>query len=114
MKIDNYKETLPLTGETIDLISEKAEALLIALNTEKANILRMRLSIEEALLRFLDKFGEGAFITVNIGKRLRCPFIYIELEGEPYNPLASNQSEFGDWCDSLLSSMSINPPIKFE
>lgn len=113
MKIENYRETLPLTGETIDIISEKAAALLIALNTEKANILRIRLSIEEALLRFSDKFGESAFITVNIGKRMGRPFISVELEGEQYNPLASNQSEFGDWGDSLLSSLSINPEYSY-
>ena len=113
MKIDNYRETLPLTGETIDKISEKAESFLIALNTEKANILRIRLSIEETLLRLLDKFGEGVFITVNIGKHLRRPIISIELECEPYNPLTSNKSEFGDWGDSLLSSISINPEYSY-
>ena len=113
MKIDNYRETLPLTGQTVDTVSEKTEALLLALNTEKSNILRIRLSVEEALLRFLDKFGESAFITVNIGKRLRRPFISIELEGEPYNPLVSNQSEFGDWSDSLLSGISLNPEYSY-
>ena len=113
MKIDNYKENLPLTDKTIDIVSEKAEALLIALNTEKANILRIRLSIEEALLRFMDKFGESASITVNIGKRLMRPFISIELEGEAYNPLEINQSEFGTWSDSLLSGISISPEYSY-
>ena len=113
MKIDNYRETLPLTGETIDLISEKTETLLIALNTEKANVLRIRLSIEEALLRFWDKFGESAFININIGKRLNRPFISIELEGEPYNPMVSEQTEFGTWSDSLLSDISINPEYSY-
>ncbi len=113
MNIDNYRETLPLTGETIDRISEKTEALLIALNTEKANILRIRLSLEEALLRFSDKFGESAFITVNIGTRLRRPFISIEAEGEPYNPLSGEQSEFGTWSNSLLSDISIHPEYSY-
>ena len=113
MKIDNYRETLQLTGETIDKISEKAEVLLIALNTEKANILRIRISLEEALLRFLDKFGEDAFVTVIFGKHFRRPFISIELEGEPYNPLASEQSEFGTWSDSLLCDISINPEYSY-
>lgn len=113
MKIDNYRETLSLTGETIDKISEKAENILIKLNTEKANILRIRLSLEEALLRFLDKFGEGAFITVNIGKRLGRHFISIELEGEPYNPMENGQDEFGTWSDSLLSGISINPEYSY-
>ena len=113
MKINNYRETLPLIGETIDKISEKAEVLLIALNTEKANILRIRLSLEEALLRFMDKFGKSAFVTVDIGKRFRHPFISIELEGEQYNPLASDQSEFGTWSDSLLSGISVNPEYSY-
>ena len=113
MKIDNYKETLPLTGETIDKISEKTQSLLISLNTEMANILRIRLSIEEALLRFLDKFGENAFITVNMGKSLRRPFISIELEGEPYNPMASEQTEFDTWSDSLLNDISITPEYSY-
>ena len=113
MKIDNYRETLPLTGKTIDIISEKAETLLIALNTEKANVLRIRLSIEEALLRFLDRFGEGTFITVNIGKRLGRPFISMELEGEPYNPMDSGQSEFSTWSDSLLNGISIHPEYSY-
>ena len=113
MKIDKYKETLPLTGKTIDMVSEKTETLLTALNTEKANILRIRLSIEEALLRFWDKFDESTLITVTIGKHLNRPFISIELEGEQYNPMASEQSEFGSWSDTLLSDISINPKYSY-
>lgn len=114
MKIDTYRETMPLTGETIDRISEKAGELLVSLNTEKANILRIRLSVEEALLRFLDKFGEDAFITVNIGKRFMRPFISIELEGEPYNPMTSDYGEFGAWSESLLCGVSVNPEYSYD
>ena len=113
MKIENYSETLHLTGETIDIISEKAQGLLKNLKTEKANILRIRLSLEEALLRYLDKFGEKAFVTVNIGKRFRRPYISFEIEGEAYNPIENAENEFGTWSDSLLSSIDLKPEYSY-
>ena len=36
MRIDNYRETLPLTGKTIDMISETIEKLQ-SLQTEKSD-----------------------------------------------------------------------------
>ncbi|MBQ7625368.1 MAG: cation:dicarboxylase symporter family transporter, partial [Clostridia bacterium] len=105
MKIGSMRETLPLCGETIDLISKKTEELLLALKTEKANVLRIRLSLEEALLRFADRFGENTPVTYSVGKRLTQYYMIIELEGDTYNPLADDHAEMKNFSESLFNGL---------
>ena len=51
MTIQTETTTYRLNGETIDRIAEQVESFLTALGTERANIVRIRLSMEEVLLR---------------------------------------------------------------
>ena len=97
-----------LRGADIDAFSEQLESSLSELGIERQNRLRIRLSMEEALLRLRDRFGESAQIDTEIATLFGKLHIQISLEGDPYNPLSKTESELDDWNGPLLSSVGMN------
>ena len=51
MKLTPWQKTFPLHAYQIDLFSERVDEALREIKTERLNRLRIRLSLEEALLR---------------------------------------------------------------
>lgn len=102
-----------LGGEAIEEIAERLEDYLRASGTEHTDILRIRFSLEEALLRWRDRFGEETEIRVSAGERLRRPTITMELTGDPYDPLTSAENDLGAWADSLLDGIGLNPVYSY-
>ena len=103
-----FEQTLPLCGETIDRISEEAEAFLTLIGTEHANILTVRLSMEEALLRLLDRFGEGVPLTVSMERRFFSPSIALSLPGTPFDPM-EDREDMGIHSEHLLRTVGLSP-----
>ena len=101
--------TCALNGEGIDRISGRMEDFLNEMNIERANILRIRLSMEEALLRWMDHFGEGVQVKFSCGVKWRRPVITLELRGEDYDPLSLSENDLGAWSDSLLANVGLTP-----
>ena len=67
MKIETITKDYRLTEEAIDSIAEETESFLYSVGIERANIFRIRLSLEEALLRWMDHFGTGAEVRFSTG-----------------------------------------------
>lgn len=107
--MQNYDKVTKLNGQAIDEISEALSAFLAEIETERATSLRIRLSMEEALLRFKDHFGPEQEIHVFIGSQLRRNQMQIELTGEAYNPLTLKENDIDNWSSSLLSPIGISP-----
>ncbi|MBP3737388.1 MAG: cation:dicarboxylase symporter family transporter [Lachnospiraceae bacterium] len=105
--------TIRLTGEAIDDYSENLEKDLEMLGIERQNRLRIRLSMEEALLRMRDRFGEDAVVETELSSLLGRSHIQISLEGDPYNPLSKTESELDDWNGPLLTSVGMNPQYNY-
>ena len=59
MKIETITKDYRLTEEAIDSIAEETESFLYSVGIERANVFRIHLSLEEALLRWMDHFGTG-------------------------------------------------------
>ena len=97
MKCMDQKTEYLLTNKSIDEISEQVAAFLEELNTERQNLLRLRLLVEELLLDWQDRFSPQAGCQVRIGKQFRCPYVRLEVEGDPYNPLDKNTEDYGDY-----------------
>lgn len=114
MKIEAYSEKAPLTGEWIDRISERIGEFLQPLHMERTNALRIRLALEEALLRWRDHFGEETEVALELGSRWRRPFITLRLEGENYDPLINRGSELGEWAGALLSGIGLIPSHSYQ
>ncbi len=102
-------ENFALTGEAIEKAAETIENYLQAVHTERTDMLRIRFSLEEALLRWRDRFGEDARVRLTAGKRLGRPTITMELTGDPYDPLTNAENDLGAWADSLLSGIGLSP-----
>lgn len=114
MKIEAYSEKASLTGEWIDRISERIGEFLQSIHMERTNAMRIRLALEEALLRWRDHFGQEAEVALELGSRWRRPFITLRLEGENYDPLVSRGNEFGEWAESLLSGIGLVPSHSYQ
>ncbi len=101
--------TFPLEPDGIDLCSEALEYHLTALGVERQNQIRIRLSIEESLLRLRDHFGEDKSFRLIVGKSLGKPYLQVELEGDIYNPLSKTEARLEDWSGSLLTAVGLSP-----
>ena len=91
-KIFNYEKQFQLNGQSIDTVSSDIEAELTSIEVESLNRIRIRLSIEEALLRMREQFGEETVFAARIYYRFSRPVIEIALDGAVFNPLKKEQS----------------------
>ena len=113
MKINGFELDFKLNNASIDAFSEVLAEKLEELQLERRNILRIRLSLEEALIRMRDRFGEDKEVNATITTRFNRPAILIELEGSPFNPLSKTESEVEAWSSSLLTSVGMNPQYSY-
>lgn len=104
----------PLTNAAIDEISGKAEEFLTELNTEPKNLLRIRLILEEILLGWQSVFSSEAPCRIRLDKRLGRPYLQLELEGKPCNPLEQDTEEYGAYRGRLLANMGLSPLYSYE
>ena len=108
-----WRGEYPLSGAAVEEIASRLEDYLRAIRTEHTDILRIRLSLEEALLRWRDRFGEEAKVAVSAGERLGRPTITMELTGDNYDPLTSAENDLGAWADNLLDGIGLNPTYTY-
>lgn len=82
------QRTMDLSPRSIDEISEQLEETLSAasISMDRRMQLRIRLSIEEVLLRWRDTLGEQAICTLIIKKRMGIPQIGLSVSGERVDP----------------------------
>ena len=80
-----------------------------AYKVEQQNKLRIRLTIEELLLRYRDRLGEGWDFQVILNRRLGNPSLSIEISGTTFNPLASQEDDQDDWNTSILNTLGVRP-----
>ncbi|MBR0374378.1 MAG: cation:dicarboxylase symporter family transporter [Mogibacterium sp.] len=109
MKIRNTTSTYTLAGPEIDRFAGTVDELLTEMGTERQNRLRIRLSLEEAMLRLRDRFGEKDKVTLYTGSFLGRSSIRLEHEGDIYNPLSKKDLELEDWSASLLTGVGLSP-----
>lgn len=109
MKVEKFHGEYKLEPASVDEIAERIESFLISLKTERANMIRIRLAMEEALLRWMDHFGSDVMVALDLGISVRRPAIRMSLRGEPYDPLTNSDSDLGYWADSLTKSIGLKP-----
>lgn len=109
----DYQNTSSLTSQTIDGFSANIQETLEKQGVEKQNIMRIRLSMEEALLRLRDHYGEDKMVGMFIRRRLNQVEIMVEVKGEAYNPLAIDQPEQVELGGSLLTAAGLRPQYTY-
>ena len=116
MKVTASKKEYKLNAAAVDEVSEDFQSFLIQLKTQKKNVILSRLTVEEILLDFMDKFGQDVGFTFIKNKFLGKPYITISVEGDRFNPLEKEDSEdlFGNWSNSLITSCDYAPSYSYE
>ena len=108
-----FRKSYPLGGIGIDSFSEELEAKLIQLNIERQNRLRIRLSFEESLLRFWDKFGDGKEFEVSIVKSFGKTYVQVAISERVFNPLSKEENELNGWSSSLLMTAGLSQQFSY-
>lgn len=112
-KTPQERRTFSLTAENIDAFSDWIDQQMTALEVERQNRVRIRLSMEEALLRIRDRFGEKQPVIAFFGRQFGHFVIQVEMEGAPYNFLSAEETELGDLCASLLTAVRLLPRYNY-
>ncbi|MBQ1334820.1 MAG: dicarboxylate/amino acid:cation symporter [Clostridia bacterium] len=114
MKIENKSREYDLNAEAIDDIAGQIETFLYSLQAQRANVLRVRLTMEEALIRWQARFGSEAKVVFSTGSWLHRPYIRLEMQGENYDPLSDTTDELGIWSQNLLSEIGLVPKHSYQ
>ena len=86
----NINEDIELTGASLDHISEIIADFLLQMRMENSSRLRVRLSMEEAMLRWMDHFGNGVPVHLEIGVILNRPTINSSIRWSPVKTIWEN------------------------
>ena len=112
-KLEQYNRTFTLDAEEIDRFAEYLEEVLSAIGVERQNLLRIRFSMDEALLRFRDRLGEEQKVTFSARSEIGRISLTLETEGEAFNPLSAEDEELADWSSSLLTAVGLSPRYSY-
>lgn len=108
MKIDN------LSNESIQTISEEVEIFLVNHKVDSKEIIRIKFSTEEILLRYQEHLGTNAQVEINCKKNWRDMHIEFSVKGESINLLEQESDENSEVLDLLLASMGLTPVWKYK
>ena len=114
MKIKEFAKTkTDLKNESIDAFSDWLDESLRSIKTEKRTCVKIRLLLEEILLRAKEHYGEDVQLDARLQGSFRHVFVRMELAGEPFNPLSETNAELGDWNSSLQTAVGITPKYSY-
>ena len=102
-----------LNGESVERISGDLDAFLKGTGTDRQNRIRIRFTVEEALISIWRRFGDLNMVKVIASIRFGRPSIRIEHVGDAYNPFSKTKSSVDDWSTGLLASAGISPMYSY-
>ena len=109
----SIKRSFILKAESIEDVSERLEKFLTYVGTERQNRIRIRFTIEEALISIWKAFGEPSMVKVTASVRFGKPQIKIEHEGEPFNPFSISRGGTRELGSKLLESAGLSPSYSY-
>lgn len=101
-----------LSNGSIDAVAAETEKCLQSMKYEPKNITSVRLSLEEYLLRWQGKFGSDAKLVFSTGKRRGRAYLMLELKGEQFNPLETEDEQM-DWSNRILTNLGLYPSYSY-
>lgn len=106
-------DDLTLSLEDLDRFSEWLDEAQEKVGVEHDNCVRIRLLMEELLLRMHDRIGEEARLFAMLDFRLGRPRLRVWIEGKPCNPLGGVELELGEWDSSLRTAIGFMPQYEY-
>jgi len=115
MESETKTISFPLSLAAVDEISSLTERTLENGKVDRTDAIRMRLFIEEILLTWLDRLGEGAESTFRCGKRLGRQYITISVAGARIDPFKQEKKEeFDTETDiNILANLGLAPDYQY-
>jgi len=101
---DDIMEKYNLSSESIDAISNEIIEFCDKNNILKQDMTRIRLSVEEVLLNYRDRFGEKSEVKLFLKKYYSKVKIMLSISGEKVNCLSND----GLFLNSILSNLAEN------
>ena len=84
---------MQLTNENINATVEDIRTFFEKSHASKKDVTKICLVVEEALLRYQEKFGEAHEFEIKTKKFFSAPKIVIRIKGEPFYPLENKQKD---------------------
>ena len=99
-----------LRGADIDAMAEQIEHFLTEQKVSRQDTLRLRLTMEELLLRVRDHAGRDTACTLALGRRFGRVYVQLSYAGEAFDPtVIYRQSEGEAWSAQLLANLGAVP-----
>lgn len=102
-------EDFTLSSESIDTVSEKIEAWLSENKENGKNIIRMRLAMEEVMLRVKKEYGDGLSCSLRMGRKFGAKQIVLSYRERQFNPVEGAFDKDDQWVEDILSSTGLYP-----
>lgn len=114
------RESFLLTGETVDIISEKIQDYCRSLEMDKKDITRNRLVAEECLLDWMDEVNRDGLadddpekqVVYVTGKAFGKHFFRLEKKGVSLKP-GGDSEDGGTFSNSILVGMDLKPEYSY-
>ena len=106
--------TFSLSSADIDFFSDWLGDVQVELGVERHNRTRVRVLMEEVLLRMRERFGEEVPVRASIDRHLGRPRLRVEVSSDPYNPLGRVEKELGGWESSLCTAIGLSPQYSYD
>lgn len=104
------KRDFPLTNQGIDELVEALASYLGTQRADKAECLRIRLSVEELLLDWQAFLGTDAVVTLDCRRRMLRPSARVSVKGPRFRRVADEDFDF---LDKLLVDLSLAPQTRY-
>ncbi|MBQ3378623.1 MAG: cation:dicarboxylase symporter family transporter [Clostridia bacterium] len=95
-----------LSPEAVEEISADLQSYISSLGAKRREILRIRLTVEEILIRIMEGKEDTPQIKVGMGKQYGRYALDIRYGGEPFDP---TESEGDEWSGKILSALGLSP-----
>ena len=109
----HYEKVFKLNSSSIDEVSGLVWGFLKSINANRDTGIRVRLTVEETLLRWMDHFGEDTEFRLEMGAHWNRPFIIIKLWSHEFDPITNVENELGEWAEGLLSTIGLMPTYRY-
>ena len=109
MMKNNHTEEILLDRSGVDYISGLIQRWLNECRVSKRDNLRVQFAMEDQLLNICEHFEEKAKCTFVAGKRFGVPYIFIQYEGERFDP----SSDF-ELSERLLANLGLTPQWSYQ
>lgn len=101
-----------LNSANIDMASNTVTTYLSKEKVDSKDVLRIRLSVEEVLLKYYEKFGDQISFTLISSKRFRTPHIELRIACDSMEPFGDDDN-YGI-MENLLSNYGLAPVWRYK